>query len=615
MNKQDITIVALLVAALIAWLFYQNKTGKEFAEQQAKLRAENQARQLASLTNTVEEAFADTGTTAAPGAAAETAVLTNAVAVVADAAADEASSTLPEETAVLSNNEVKLTVSSKGGVITSAVLNEYKAKNEEDSAPVEFAFADNAPLSLVNMKGLGRKADFTIVEAGETQAVLSCTSPAGVKLVRTIALGADYRVSVKDSFVNESGNVIMLPDNEVRTGFIDGNTETLLAVDSLSAVRDDDGDFKKVVHWEGEGKILGAFGASSGGCSGKPTGNGLPRTATVSLAESQEWVAIKSRFFTQIFSAPGNAGFKLDAARKDKDGVIDFESLSGSMLFKGEDIAAGKGFERSYSLYIGPKKLSALRRFGENTGEIMEFGTFKWVCIILVPTLNFLYMIFRNYGLAIIALTVIVRFIFWPLTRKSTESMKKMREIQPLLKEIQTKYKDNPQRMQQETMQIYREHHVNPMSSCLPMLIQIPVFIALFTVLRSAVELRYASFLWIADLSEAENLFAGKIPFAGSLNILPLVMAGTMYLQSKLTPSMGDPSQQKMMMWMMPLMMLFMFYQMPSALVLYWSISQILAIIQLWWQKRQTESGENNAGGSQPPAEATTRQARRRLAR
>jgi len=199
-----------------------------------------------------------------------------------------------------------------------------------------------------------------------------------------------------------------------------------------------------------------------------------------------------------------------------------------------------------------------------------------------------------SYGVAIILLTILVRLVFWPLTRKSTEGMKKMQEIQPLIKEIQAKYKDNPQRMQQETFRLYREHKVNPLSSCLPMLVQIPVFIALFNVLRAAVELRYAPFLWISDLSEPEALFASWFPFGG-LNILPILMAVTTGLQSALTPSTGDKQQQKMMMFMMPAMMLFMFYNFASALSLYWTVSQGLSIFQMWLIRRSVAKKESES--------------------
>ncbi|MBR4613233.1 MAG: membrane protein insertase YidC, partial [Kiritimatiellae bacterium] len=232
-----------------------------------------------------------------------------------------------------------------------------------------------------------------------------------------------------------------------------------------------------------------------------------------------------------------------------------------------------------------------------------------------IPILNGLNAVFHNYGVAIIVLTIMVRLIFWPLTRKSNESMKKMGAIQPQLKAIQEKFKGDPQKLQQETMRLYRENHVNPMSSCLPMLIQIPVFIALFVVLRTATELRFAPFLWIRDLSEPENLLAGVIQGVPPLNILPFLMAGTMFLQSKLTPSMGDPAQQKMMMWMMPLMMFFMFYSMPSALLLYWTVSQFLAIVQLMRQRKARAAAATVGADGVIEGEAVTRQERRRLER
>ena len=230
--------------------------------------------------------------------------------------------------------------------------------------------------------------------------------------------------------------------------------------------------------------------------------------------------------------------------------------------------------------------------------DVMEFGMWRWLCYPLVWVLNFFNSLIPNYGVAIILLTILVRLLFWPLTHKSTVGMKKMQELQPKMKEIQAKFKDNPQRLQQETWALYREAKVNPMSSCLPMLIQIPVFIALFNVLRSAVELRYAPFLWIGDLSEPEALFASWFPFGG-LNILPILMAVSTGLQSAFTPSTGDKSQQKMMMIFMPLMMLFMFYSFPSALSLYWFLSNLFSIVQMWIIRRQTAA--KTAGAALTP--------------
>ena len=173
--------------------------------------------------------------------------------------------------------------------------------------------------------------------------------------------------------------------------------------------------------------------------------------------------------------------------------------------------------------------------------------------------------------------------------------MRKMAEVQPLIKEVQEKYKDDPKKLQAETMRIYGEKKINPLASCLPMFIQLPIFIALFTVLRSAVELRYASFLWISDLSAPENLFREHFGFG--VNILPIAMALTMALQSSLTPTTGDRQQQRMMMVMMPVMMLLICYNFASALSLYWTVSQVLAIAGLLWsrRKRERDSGESEA--------------------
>jgi len=252
-----------------------------------------------------------------------------------------------------------------------------------------------------------------------------------------------------------------------------------------------------------------------------------------------------------------------------------------------------------------------LDRMNNGMDGIMQFGRFSWFCKLLVPTLNFFHKYTGNYGIAVILLTILVRIIFWPLTHRSTKSMRRMQELQPELKAMQAKFKENPKKLQQETWAIYKKNKVNPLSSCLPMVVQIPVFFALFTVLRSAVELRYAPFLWIGDLSEPENLFAGTLPIA--LNILPILMSGTMALQSYLTPSTGDAQQQKMMMVMMPVMMLFMFYNFPSALSLYWTVSQVLAIVQMMLIRRQHPPKNND--GIQDAEVVSTRQQRRQSAR
>jgi len=260
------------------------------------------------------------------------------------------------------------------------------------------------------------------------------------------------------------------------------------------------------------------------------------------------------------------------------------DRVAAAIHFAGRSLTAGETYHRTLSYYVGPKEFSSIAPLGLHKQEIMDFGKLRWLCEGLLWSLNKLYWLIPNYGIAIILLTLIVRIIFWPLTHKGTESMKRMQALQPQIKELQEKYRDKPQKLQQETMALYRENKVNPLGGCLPMLVQIPVFFALFNVLRSAVELRFAPFLWVKDLSAAENLLVGVSPIP--INLLPILMTVTQIWQQKLTPAAGDPAQQKMMMWMMPIMMLMFLYSMPAALVLYWTANQVMMIIQLYWQRR-----------------------------
>jgi YidC/Oxa1 family membrane protein insertase len=314
-----------------------------------------------------------------------------------------------------------------------------------------------------------------------------------------------------------------------------------------------------------------------------------------------DWAAVKNKFFVQILT-PENAAsaFDLSVRRAGEGKKNEPVEVAAALQFNSDQIAANGTLVRKASFYIGPKDYSFLKTQGMEQIEVMEFkstGFWKFMNPIMYPIqtgllwgLKALHVVVRNYGVAILLLTVIVRMIFWPITHKGTESMRKMQALQPQLKEIREKFKDNPQRMQQETMAFYKENKVNPLGGCLPMLIQMPILIGLFFVLRSAVELRFSKFLWISDLSEPENLFAGMftIPIIGwnSLNILPLLMAATTVWQQKMTPSAGDPQQQKMMAIMMPIMMLFVCYNMPSGLVLYWTAGNLIMIFQMMIKKQ-----------------------------
>ncbi len=225
--------------------------------------------------------------------------------------------------------------------------------------------------------------------------------------------------------------------------------------------------------------------------------------------------------------------------------------------------------KHDFILYIGPKEYDTLKELNAGLEHIVDFGWFSVVAMPLFWVLKFFYSYLGNYGWSIIVLTIVVRIPFIPILHKSQQSMKKMQKVQPMMAELKEKYKKDQAKLQKETMALYKKHKVNPVGGCLPMFLQIPVFIALYNVLLNAIELRGAPFvLWITDL-------AVKDPYY----VFPIVMGATMVLQQKMTPSTMDPKQAKMMM-LMPIVFTFMFLSFPAGLVIYWLINNILGIIQ-----------------------------------
>ena len=551
MNKTE-KIICLLLGVVLAWYVW-NEMGR--AKERQKYLAEQAA---IAATNVTAEAAAPQPSV--PEAAAPANSGTNAAAEPAPALP-----ATPEKIVVLESDDVKLELSTWGAVVKKVTLKKYakdRGEISDENPPVVFDFSDS-PL------GAGASVEaYDVAEEKPGSVKFAC----GAKS-RVISLGANYRIELEDDGI---GGPLSL--GLMRMG---DSKNDLLSVDSWAM---DAGKGKEGVlhHCEGDSPLKGyLIGGLSGGCSGSKSAEGMPERTAVPFPGAQKWVAVKNRFFVTALcsSTAANTGFETTVVR-------DMSAANYRPASVSARVSLADGAEKRTSVfYVGPKKQSFLWDLGMK--DVMEFGMWRWLCYPLVWVLNFFNNLIPNYGIAIILLTILVRLLFWPLTHKSTVGMKKMQELQPKMKEIQAKFKDNPQRLQQETWALYREAKVNPMSSCLPMLIQIPVFIALFNVLRSAVELRYAPFLWIGDLSEPEGLFASWFPFGG-LNILPILMAVSTGLQSAFTPSAGDKNQQKMMMIFMPLMMLFMFYSFPSALSLYWFLSNLFSIVQMWIIRRQT---------------------------
>ena len=544
MNKTE-KLICLLLGAILAWYIFSGKGAKPAA---------TTATEGGAATNVVAEAAVAESPVAKPAVAAE------------ETPKPKAKPAVPEKCVTLENDDVKLELSSWGAVVKKVTLKNYAQKAgkvSDENPPVTFDFSDS-PLGA----GSGDIEAFEIRRVEGREAVFAKNGAA-----RTIRLEDDYRIVFEDHGI---GGAISL--GVMQMG---GAKNDLLSVDSWAF---DAGKGKEgVIHHGDDDSPLKPYlvGGLVGGCSGSKDATFMPTSTTLPYPGAQKWVALKNRFFVAAFcsSTAANEGFEATVERDTASATYRPDAISARVRLS-EDLG-----DRTTVFFVGPKKQTLLWDLGMR--DVMEFGMWRYLCYPLVWVLNLFHALVPNYGVAIILLTILVRILFWPLTHKSTVGMKKMQELQPKMKALQAQFKDNPQRLQQETFALYKAEKVNPMSSCLPMLIQIPVFIALFNVLRSAVELRYAPFLWISDLSEPEALFASWFPFGG-LNILPIAMAVTTALQSAFTPSTGDKSQQRMMMIFMPAMMLFMFYSFPSALSLYWFLSNVFSIVQMALIRRAT---------------------------
>ena len=596
MNKTE-KLICLFLGMALVWCFLSGRDTQPPKEAE-KAVASAESKALAD-----GAANAPANTAAVAEAAATNAVVAAEVKKVLETYKPD----VPEETNFLENAELKLQLTTWGAGVKKATLKNFaeKAGAISDTNPAVVLDYTAAPLGMLEgVDGLPYMAVFGVKEKGDDYIIFTNDI---AKIERKITLKPGYKVVVDDSF----GEPSRLKDaNAMSMGVMTmgKSSDDILSIDGRTAGEDGD-----VMYYgaddEASPKLYSLLsGGASGGCGcGGPRKlqAGEPVAQSETVNGKHDWIALKDRFFVTalVKSSQDNTGFTAKVNR-------DIEVNDVYRPYNaGVDVLFGGGVEnRTTEFFVGPKKQSLMSDSGMK--EVMDFGFWSFLCYPMVWILNMFNKLIPNYGIGIILLTILVRLVFWPLTRKSTEGMKKMQEIQPLLKELQAKFKDNPQRLQQETFALYREKKVNPLSSCLPMLIQIPIFIALFNVLRSMVELRYAGFLWIDDLSAPEHLFASWFPFGG-LNILPILMAATMYLQSKLTPSAGDPNQQRMMTVIMPIMMLVMFYNFASALSLYWTVSQVLSIVQMWMMRRKTARKDNVLEPEVIDPPSTTRQMRR----
>ena len=292
-----------------------------------------------------------------------------------------------------------------------------------------------------------------------------------------------------------------------------------------------------------------------------------------------EWTAIRTKYFTSAFISNGSAiGYQLSAVGIPLEGKNYYKKYAMQISLPTNNIS-------TTTLYVGPLEYSTIKNLDVELENIMSLGrllkpiskSVLWIFIRLRSILP-------NYGWVLIVFAFLIKIVLYPLTSKSMQSMKEMQKLQPKIEELRKKYPKDPQKMNAEQMKLYKEHGVNPMGGCLPLLLQMPILIALFTVFRTTIELRHAPFIWwITDLSAPDTIFTlpFTIPIYGQhVNVLPIIMALSTILQQKLSTSSSSNPQQKMMMYMMPIMFFFMFNQFPSGLNLYYTLFNLLTVAQ-----------------------------------
>ncbi|HTY45216.1 MAG TPA: membrane protein insertase YidC [Patescibacteria group bacterium] len=306
--------------------------------------------------------------------------------------------------------------------------------------------------------------------------------------------------------------------------------------------------------------------------SDKTIHNGAKKDA---IFENIRFLGLRDHYFCNIIQpkSPGYSAF----VRK-----INAQESEIGLSAKAITIQTGKTSVQEFRIYLGPQELKLINQINPEYTAVLYFGTFDFISHILIQILDWLYGIAHNWGWAIILFSICISLLLYPLSLQQMRSMKQMQVLQPKIEELRKIYKDNPQKLNKEMMDLYRIHKVNPLGGCLPLILQIPVFFALYQAMIRSISLKGAHFLWINDLSQPDRLFSfSAIGPIKEINLLPILMTAIMFIQQKLSMTAVSATaneQQKIMTIIMPVMFLFIFYNMPAGLVLYWLVNSSIML-------------------------------------
>ncbi len=440
-----------------------------------------------------------------------------------------------------------------GGQLKSFSLKEYRTDLDQNSPDLNLVTSEREgsyPLSgSVSIKGVWYNDKNLLFESDKTQVVDLSGTPKSLQLKAELSSG--------DSLIKE---FVFQPESyllEVIYSYIDRAGVTH-KVDSVKLNWAHTKDLEEKARYVYSG-VLGYIGEELYKPSKKEK-----KLSRQELMGPITWLGVTKKYFISAIIAPDEMSISQTA------GTI--ERLDATHLVTGLQVNQADRVK----VYIGPKKGVILQSLGVHLENSIEYGWFGVIARPLVQMLHFFNQYVHNYGIAIIVLTILIKLAFYPLSQKSYKSMGKMKLVQPKLAKLKEKYKDDKARLNKEMMDLYRTNKVNPFGGCLPIVVQIPVFFALYRALMVAIELRHAPFFgWILDLSAKDPYY-----------VTPLIMGATMFLQQKMTPSTGDAMQAKMMLFM-PIIFTFMFLNFPAGLVLYWLVNNVLSIGQQYMVMRQ----------------------------
>ena len=562
MDRTAWIAVSLCTLGLIGWYVYVGKQQSQQLHQQRQIAAVASPAPSGAVGSPSAAPFPSTSATAAVTASAT------------PAPTPQSTPEFPEKTETLRNDDVELHLTNRGGGISEAVLLNHLGQGDQR---VVLNSKDQPPIgAIIDQPGAARFDEFT----------LSREPDGGIKCER----GAD-NVTIRKKFFfppskEKKDNFLAEMDVDVVNGGAQpyANPGYFVALGSASPIHPKDYAYYTRLVWCLDGKAKGVdvnwFGGG-GGLLG--IGARAPQPFYQQDLANADWAAVSDQFFTTLIAPLTGKGTGVWGRRFDISPEQKMFGLTGALRMPAFQLPPGQTYSARFEIWAGPKIYHRLARLDHNEGEIMDFGMFKIVAQFLLNFLNWLHGFLGSYGWSILALTAIVKIVLWPLQNKANLSMRRMALLNPKIQELRDKYKDDPTRMNQEVMKLYKDYGINPVGGCLPMMIQIPIFFGLFKMLGQAVELRNASFLWVRDLSQPDTVAHF---FNVPINVIPLCMAATQIWLMAMTPKTGDPTQRRVMMFT-PLIFLFICYNFAAALALYYTTQNLFSIVQFYYNKRQ----------------------------